>query len=159
MRAGARTGSLAAGVVLVLVLAACGASPVGTLLGSWVERGGDDGAALDGVGSVDPLVVDAAGQDDLVEVLERFEELGGIDGSEALEALREVDMAESVLVLATYGDCKTSSRVTVDGSTLEVEIVQDEQVECDWAPPTVDVWVVDRDDVGDDPTLRDGDGP
>ncbi len=137
---------LVAPVAAVVLVAGCALTPgldrrddVGSLLAAWSEA--DD----DAVGDVDrqrPRLV----EDDAALAALRADLPRSLDRS-ALD----VDLTSRVLVVGAWTRCQETARVVVadDRTTLTFQVVDPEDdVACDWSPVQLEVWEVDRSDLG-----------
>lgn len=63
--------------------------------------------------------------------------------------IRAVDLDEQVLLAGGLGKCNEEGVAQASGSTVRYEIRTIGDWDCDWAPLTVEVWQIDRADLGD----------
>ncbi len=114
---------------------------VGAVLVSWSEADHEELGEVDRSGPL--LVEDEATLDDVV---------AGWPDTLDTAALDDVDLDASVLVVDAWPRCQQWSRLLVDAdrTTLTVQVVEPrELVSCAWSPVRLDVWQVDRSDLGD----------
>lgn len=121
--------------------------PVGELIESWAaQRTGEQW-----VGDIDPAV-------DLIvspHELDRWIDRSGAR-SEALNALREVDLQSNALILARYESCAESSAVYAEPADagepviVRFDIEPAEDMECEVPWETLDVWLVPHHQTGGD---------
>lgn len=122
--------------------------PVGTLISAW----GEDRFDSEQVEAIDPqpeaLFTTQTEFDAWLELADP--ELG-------LDEVRSIDLDSTVVVVGSYGNCMAQGHVTVEetggDSLLSFGSSQIEEVDCDWAPLTVEVWAIDRDDLVGTPQL------
>lgn len=84
---------------------------------------------------------------------ERDEVLSPVADALAVADVMAVDLAESVVVLVSYADCNLRSRVVGGATSGTLRAVVEQavagNVQCVWAPLTVDVWEVPHAALGD----------
>lgn len=129
------------------------ADAVGEHVGFWSEQNADGRMLQDAVAASGGLLLDGTGLTDLADGIDAAHE----DSDGGTADLRAVDLDESVLVVAGYPSCQHSATVHLDDGVdpvrVWVSVTQDEPVDCAWSPYTVEVWALDRDQVGDDVVL------
>lgn len=116
---------------------------VGTLAASWSEGTSDLPGLSQMLPGDEPLLIDTDEERDAF--LARFDAVEVPDTE--VEAVRAVDLSSTVIVAGGYARCQEFSAVVYDDSAdppaLWFDVrTPDTQVNCAWAPYTVDVWQV-----------------
>jgi hypothetical protein len=138
------------GLMLVLnLLTGCalvdGKKKVGTLVQSWSQ--GEDREIQRYAPKTTTVLADQVARD-------RF--LARLPADADRESTLGVDLSRNFLVLGSYSKCMDQSRVWMDAGRTAVWFEtyiprEDRNTNCVWAPLTIDVWAVPRDELGETP--------
>jgi hypothetical protein len=125
-----------------------GTDTVGTLVQSWSQ--GED-RQIQRYAPKDTLV--------LADQVARDRFLAGLPADADREPTLAVDLSRNFLVLGSYHKCMDQSRVLMDSGRTAVWFEtfiprEDRNTNCVWAPLTVDVWAVPRDELAGTPVDR-----
>lgn len=130
-----------------------GTRVVGSLVVSWSEAD-VEADSLEAIRDT-RLITDSAGRDAFVADLPVqliTPETSAVSG---------MDMDANVLVVGSFHDCAKAGQVVANatGTTLTYEVVVTQNIECVWAPLTVQVWQVPRTDLASDVELASSSKP